>query len=112
MNRIIPLLAACVAASACLYTNTTVPRAYRTAAPSEVKSSASDPTASGSACSRTVLWLVSWGDAGYAAACRDALQGRGDKVLYDVKSDAKVFSIMLGLYSKVCTKLEGKVAAP
>jgi hypothetical protein len=112
MRKFLPLLVVAAASSACLYTNVTVPRAYRTAAPSEVKSSPNDPTASGTACSKTLLWLVSWGDAGYAAACRDALKGQPDKVLYDVKSDAKVTSVLLGLWSKVCTKLEGKVAAP
>ncbi len=112
MKQLLPLLSLIAASSGCLYTNTTFPRAYRTAAPSEVKSSSSDPVASGSACSKTLLWLVSWGDAGYAAACRDALKGQPDKILYDVKSDAKVTSFLLGLYSKVCTKLEGKVGRP
>jgi hypothetical protein len=112
MKKLLPLLALTAAFSGCLYSNVTVPRAYRTAVPSEVKSSSSDSTATGTACSKSLLWLVSWGDAGYAAACRDALKSNPQKVLYDVKSDAKVTSVLLGLYSKVCTKLEGKVALP
>lgn len=112
MNRLFPLLLIAAAFSGCLYTNIQAPRAYRAAAPSEVKSFPSDPTASGTSCFYSVLFMVAWGDGGYAAACREALKGSPDKVLYDVKSDVKQTSILLGLWSRTCTKIEGRVAQP
>jgi hypothetical protein len=54
---------------------------------------------------------VAWGDGGYAAAVKNALAGR-DAILYDVKCDIKVNSVLLGLYTKVCTKVTGKAAKP
>ncbi len=54
-----------------------------------------------------MLYLVAVGDGGYAAAA-DALKGRPDAALYDVKADTKVTSVLLGLYSRVCTDLTGK----
>jgi hypothetical protein len=112
MKKLLPLALLALTANACLYTNVTAPRAYRSAASSEVKASPTDPTASGISCFQSVLFLVAWGDGGYAAACRKALEGQPDKVLYDVKSDIKQFSVLLGLYSRTCTKIEGRVAQP
>ena len=111
------LIAASIAAatlSGCgiLYTNVHTPRAYRTATPSEVKSTPQDEMASGKACAHSFLYLFAWGDGGYAAAARDALQGKPDSMLYDVKSDMHVQAYVLGLYTKVCTILTGKVAKP
>lgn len=111
MRRWIVLLCPLVLSS-CLYTNVHVPRAYRTATPAEVKNDPSDPVVTGEACSRTVLFLVAWGDSGYAAATRKALGNRSDAFLYDVKSDIKVHSFLLGLYSCTCTVLTGKIAKP
>jgi TRL-like protein family len=77
-----------VAASGCgvLYTGIRVPRAYRSAAPSDVTATPSDETVSGEACYQSLLFLVAWGDASYAAAARHALGGRTDATLYDVKA--------------------------
>jgi hypothetical protein len=112
MKKLLPLAVLALTANACLYTNVTVPRAYRSAAPSEVKASPTDPVVTGTACFRSVLYMVAWGDGGVAAACRNALAGQSDKVLYDVKSDIKQFSVVLGLYSRTCTRIEGRVAQP
>ncbi len=108
----LPLLAA-VALSGCgmLYTNIHSPRSYRSAVPSEVKATSTDETVSGMGCSQSLLYLVAWGDGGYGAAVKDALAGR-DAILYDVKCDMKINSVLLGLYTKVCTKVTGKVAKP
>jgi len=111
MRKAILLILSAVALSGCgiLYTNIHSPRSYRSAVPSEVKAAPTDETASGMACNQAVLFLVAWGDAGYGAAVKNALGGR-DAILYDVKCDIKVNSVLLGLYSKMCTKVTGKVA--
>jgi hypothetical protein len=57
-----------------------------------------------------VLFLVAWGDAGYAAAAKDALAGAPEGVLYDVRVDQKVTSYLFGLYAKTCTMMNGRVA--
>ncbi len=112
MKKLLPLALLALTANGCLYSNITAPRAYRSAAPSEVKASPTDPVATGTSCFHSVLFLVAWGDGGYGAACRQALAGQPDKVLYDVKSDIKQFSVLLGLYSQTCAKIEGRVAQP
>jgi len=100
-----------VGLSGCLYTNVHQPFAYRTAVPSDVKSSiASDPIASGTVCSYTVMFLVAWGDAGYAAACRKALETYPPSaILYDVKTDLKVTSVFF-FWARDCTVVTGRVA--
>jgi hypothetical protein len=107
-------LIAALALSGCgiLYTDVKLPRAYRTAVPSEVKASTDDPTVSGKACNHSVLYLVAWGDGGYAAAARNALKDHPDRVLYDVKSDLQAFGVLVGLYSRNCTIVTGKAAKP
>lgn len=107
------LLLAAATLSSCgiLYTNIKVPRGYRTATPVEVKSAPDDPTVTGQACNRTALFIVAWGDASYAKAVENALGGR-DGIMYDVRADIKVDAYLIGLYSKVCTVLSGKVAKP
>lgn len=112
--RAIPLLLALLTTGCgLLYTDIKVPRGYRSASPSEVKASADDPTATGRSCQRSALFLVAWGDSSYASAVADALKGAGrDGILYDVKADLKVDSYVIGLYTKVCTVVTGKVAKP
>ena len=105
------LTAAALSGCGMLYTNIHSPRSYRSAVPSEVKAAPTDETLSGMGCSQSVLYLVAWGDGGYGAAVKNALAGR-DAILYDVKCDIKVNSVLLGLYTKVCTKVTGKVAKP
>src|SRR3990167_5041927 len=103
------LLAATLSSCGLIYTDIKVPRGYRTAAPSEVKSASDDPTVIGKACNRSAVFLFAWGDASYAAAVKDALGAR-DGILYDVRADVKVDAYLLGLYAKWCTVLTGKVA--
>jgi len=108
---LLPLLAAALSSCGILYTDVKVPRGYRSATPADVKTSPDDPLVSGKSCSRSVLWLVAWGDTSYEKALKDAL-GTRDGVMYDVRSDMKVNAYVLGLYTKVCTVLTGKVAKP
>ena len=109
-KAILPILAATgLCGCGMLYTNIHSARSYRSATPAEVKASPTDETVSGMGCNQSVLYLVAWGDGGYAAAVKNALGGR-DAILYDVKCDIKVNSVLLGLYTKVCTKVTGKVA--
>jgi hypothetical protein len=107
------LLVLCAAAASCglLYTDIKVPRGYRTATPAEVKASPDDPTVTGRACNRSAIFLFAWGDGSYAAAVKDAL-GPKDGILYDVRADVKVNAYVLGLYTKVCTVVSGRVAKP
>lgn len=107
---VISLCACLLSGCGLIYTNIHSPYAYRSAAPSEVKAAPADETASGEACNYSLLYLVAWGDGGYAAATRKALSGRPDGILYDVRSDIKVTSLVVGLYTRVCTKVTGKVA--
>ncbi len=105
------LMAATLSSCGLLYTDIKVPRGYRTSSPSEVKSASDDPTVTGKSCNRSALFLVAWGDGSYAAAVKDAL-GTRDGILYDVRADIKVNAYVLGIYTKVCTVLSGKVAKP
>lgn len=111
-----PLLAVALAAalSGCglLYTDVRVPRAWRSATPADVKARPQDEQASGRACNRSLLFLFAWGDGGYAAAARDALRGRQDALLYDVQADVQATSVLLGLYTRVCTVVQGRVGKP
>jgi hypothetical protein len=108
---LVALLAASSSACGILYTNVKLPRGYRSSSPSDVKAAPDDPLVSGKSCSRSALYLVAWGDSSYAAAVQDALKGH-DGILYDVRSDMKANAYLLGLYTKVCTVLTGKVAKP
>ncbi|TPW21323.1 MAG: hypothetical protein FD126_807 [Elusimicrobia bacterium] len=106
------LLAVAVSLSGCLYADVRWPRAYRSATPSDVKAAPADPVASGTSCNTSLLYLVAWGDAGYAAAVRAALKDHPEGLLYDVRSDMKVKSYLVGLYSRSCTVVTGRVARP
>ena len=94
-----------------IYTNVHVPRAYRSATPGDVRSDKSDRLVTGRACSTSVLFLFAWGDSGYGAAARDALKEEPNSILYDVKADTQLKSV-LGLYARACTVLSAKVAKP
>jgi len=111
MKLLLLLLLAASTLSSCglIYTDIKVPRGYRTSAPSEVKSASDDPMVSGKSCNRSALFLVAWGDASYAAAVKDALGAR-EGILYDVRADIKVDAYVLGIYTKVCTVVTGRVA--
>ena len=108
---VLPLVAAALSGCGLLYTDIKVPRGYRTASPAEVKAAPDDPMATGKACNRSLLFLVAWGDGSYAAAVRDAL-GTRDGIMYDVRADMKVDAYLVGLYTRVCTGVAGRVAKP
>ena len=96
-----------------LYTNVEVPRAYRSASPSDVNSKASDKIVTGEACNYSVLFLVAWGNGGYVAAVRNALEGEPPgSTLYDVQTDLKANVYVIGLYTRTCTVVSGKVSSP
>ncbi len=108
---LIAIFAAATSACGILYTDVKVPRGYRSATPADVKTAPDDPSVSGRSCSRSLLWLVAWGDTSYDAALKDALKTR-DGIMYDVRSDVRVSAYALGLYTKTCTILNGKAAKP
>jgi hypothetical protein len=114
ISRLVLATLVAVTAIGCgaLYTDIRVPRAYRSAAPSDVKATPSDETVSGEACYQSLFFLFAWGDASYATAARNALGGHTDATLYDVKADQKATSYLVGLYSEICTVLTGKVGRP
>jgi TRL-like protein family len=114
ITRLVLVALVAVTAIGCgaLYTDIRVPRAYRSAAPSDVTATPPDETVVGEACYQGLFFLVAWGDASYAAAARNALGGHTDATLYDVKADQKATTYLVGLYSKVCTVLTGKVGRP
>lgn len=96
-----------------LYTNVHVPRAYRSATPVDVTAKASDKIVTGEACIHSVLFLVAWGNGGYAAAVKHALDGEPPgSILYDVQSDLKANLYVIGLYARSCTMVTGRVATP
>lgn len=98
--------------SGCLYADVRWPRSYRSATPADVKAAPEDPVVTGRSCNTALLYLVAWGDAGYARAVQDALKAHPDGLLYDVRSDVKMNSYLLGLYSRSCTVVTGRVARP
>lgn len=59
-----------------------------------------------------MLYLVAWGDGGYAAAAKAALKDNPDRLLYDVKSDFQAQAALLGLYTRTCTVVTGRAAKP
>jgi hypothetical protein len=94
-----------------LYTNIHLPYSYNSATPSDVHAQKEDPLATGQACNQTAAFLVAWGNAGFAAATQKALEPYPQSTLYDVKTDVKVSSYVLGLYTRTCTIVTGKVSA-
>jgi len=103
------LAAAFLGGCGILYTGIAEPYSYRSASPVDVKASETDPLVTGESCNQSVLFLFSWGDGGYADAVSSALKGDTKDVLYDVKADVKVRAYLLGLYTKTCTVVTGKI---
>jgi len=95
-----------------VYTDVRYARAYRASSPADLATSRADRTVTGTACSRSALFLAAWGDAGYAAAVKDALKEDPQALLYDVRADFQAKSILAGLYTRVCTVVTGRVAYP
>ncbi len=110
MMKIILLV---IALSGCgmLYTNVHVPRSYRSATPADVKCSPADNLDSAEACNYSLVFLFAWGNGGYAGGAEAALKNDPEGILYDVKADSRVKSI-LGLYTRYCTILTGRVGKP
>lgn len=95
-----------------LYTDVHIPRSYRSASPIDVESKPSDKIVTGEGCNHSVLFLVAWGNGGYAAAVKDALSGEPPgSILYDVQTDLKAKAYVLGFYTQSCTVVTGKVAS-
>ena len=109
---LVGLIAASGAGCGLVYTDVRVPRAYRSATPSDVRPDPSDRSVSGEACYQSLLHLVAWGDASYAAATSQALGADQDATLYDVKADVQATSLLFGLYSRVCTVVTGRLGRP
>ena len=94
------------AVSGCIYANVKTPLAYR--APTVVEAKAAGAAdVEGTACNQAVLWLVAWGDGGYAAAVADAKAKSGATELADVRADTTFFNILF-LYEKACTRVTAK----
>jgi len=94
-----------------IYTNVHVPRAYRSATSGDVSNGKTDKMVSGEACNKSLLFLVAWGDGGYAGAAKKALQQEpANTMLYDVKADTRAQIVLFGLFTRVCTVVTGKVA--
>jgi hypothetical protein len=111
-RSVLALLLVTFAGCGLVYTDVRVPRAYRSATPSDVRPQPTDAAVSGESCYQSLLYLIAWGDASYASAASRALGGDTGATLYDVKADVKATSLLFGLYSRVCTVLTGKVARP
>ncbi len=103
------LVAATGLLGGCFYTDIQIPRAYRSASPVDVASQ-SDKVVTGKGCNQFVLYMVAWGEGGYAAAVRNALSGEPPgSILYDVQADMEATAYMMGFYTKTCTVVTGKV---
>jgi TRL-like protein family len=96
-----------VLASGCIYANVVTPLAYRAPTSQEAKAEGATE-AEGVACDHALLYLVAWGDAGYAAAVADAKSKSGGAQLADVRADTTFFNV-LGVYQRACTRVTGRV---
>ena len=101
------LAVAALATTGCVYANVTTPLAYRAPTTQEAHAEAA-ADAEGIACNRSVLGLVAWGDGGYAAAVADARARSGAAQLADLRADTTFFNVLF-LYSRVCTRVTGRV---
>jgi hypothetical protein len=107
------LIASLLSGCGLLYTDVHVPRAYRSASPIDVDSKASDKMVTGRACNHSVIFLVAWGNGGYAEAVKNALaEEPPGSILYDVYTDFSARLYLVGLYTRSCTVVTGKVWSP
>lgn len=103
------VLALATLAPGCIYANVTTPLAYRSPTPGDVGGVAHlGPEVSGRACNHGVLYLVGWGDGGYARALDSARKQAPQAVLADVRADSNTFNV-LGVYQRVCTTVRARV---
>ena len=115
MRAGIILVLAAMLLSGCglIYTDIQVPRSYRSASPVDVKAKPSDKVVTGEGCNYSLLFLAAWGNGGYVAAVRNALENEPqDSILYDVQTDLKAQVYLIGLYTRTCTLVRGRVASP
>jgi TRL (tRNA-associated locus)-like protein len=104
MKKMLALVACAV--SGCVYADVKTPLAYR--APTAVEAKVGGGAdVEGIACNHAILWLVAWGDGGYAAAVADAKARSGAAQLADVRADTTFFNILF-LYDKACTRVTAK----
>jgi hypothetical protein len=97
---------AALSAAGCIYANVTTPLTYR--APTAQEAHAETATdVEGTACDHTVLGLVAWGDAGYAAAVADARGRSGGAQLADMRADTTFFNVLF-IYARACTRVTAK----
>lgn len=103
-------LVALMAAPGCIYANVTTPMAYRSPTPADVGGTDKlGEEVEGRACNHQVLWLVAWGDGGYAKAVEQATRGKGSAtVVADVQADNTELNI-LGIYGRRCTVVHARV---
>ncbi len=95
-----------------IYTDIEIPRAYRSATPIDVASKPTDKVVIGESCNQSVLFLFAWGNGGYVAATKNALENEPPgSILYDVQTDMKGKVYAFGLYTRICTVVRGKVAS-
>jgi hypothetical protein len=105
--RLLAPLALAWLASGCIYANVRAPLSYRSPTPSDVAAPLGG-SVDGEACNQMVLWVVAWGDGGYAAAVENAKAKSGAALLADVQADQRLFNV-LGVYQKTCTRVRGRV---
>jgi uncharacterized iron-regulated membrane protein len=100
------LVLAALATTGCLYANVTTPLTYRAPTTQEAHAEAAADV-EGTACNRSVLGLVAWGDGGYAAAVADARARSGAAQLADLRADTTFYNILF-LYSRACTRVTAR----
>jgi len=94
MLRIILMTLTLSLSTGCVYTNIQIPL-DKNFEETDVS------TKEGTASTRTVLYLVSWGDSGAKAA---AMEGEIQEINY---ADRQFFSVLFGLYTRVTTVVYG-----
>lgn len=103
------ILALATFAPGCIYANVTTPLSYRSPTPGDVGGVAHlGAEVSGRACNHGVLYLVGWGDGGYARALDNARKQAPQAVLADVRADSNGFNV-LGVYQRMCTTIHARV---
>lgn len=107
MNRSFKAGALLCMLSGCVYANVSAPLAYRSPTPGDIAGPLGSEV-NGESCSQVVLWLVAWGDGGYAAAVADAKAKSGAALLADVQADRSLFNV-LSVYQKGCTRVRGRI---
>lgn len=111
MSFRLPLaLALLIAAPGCLYANVTTPLSYRSPTPADVGGIEHlGAEVSGRACNHSVLYLVGWGDGGYAKALDNARRQAPQAVLADVRVDTEGMNVLAGIYQRGCTVVHARV---